>query len=201
MKTGWSIREAARRAGVRHPSIRLALAKKTIPTLPDGTIDPDRFYSSEWWNNRQGVLRPNTKPKTQNAGNADISAKAIPEKANPDEDKAKKLERLKRIFGIEQIELLAQDKINFEKLLILERRESLRLDNEERKGKLIPADLVKEEWLKNAGAVRNRLLLLPGKLAARLVGIPDVQRVRQVLEDEIYETLRIISEMKHSDDA
>lgn len=176
---GVSIRRAAKQLGVTHPALLKAAKVGSLRLEADGTVDLDKARQSEWWNNR--------------AGKSSQPAAPLPG-PNPEAEKAQKRERLKQLLQIENLELMGADKINLEKLLILERREALRLDNEERRSNLVKVTAVEERWLRISSEVKGRLLILPGVLAGKLVSIGDVQHVRKILEAEIRQTLTVISE-------
>jgi len=192
---GISLRQAARECGVKHQSLMKAAKVGTLVLEPDGTVDMAKLRESEWRKNREGKApgaRPIPKMETPPPGTAKQKAEA----PAPGDERARKLERMRRLLQIENVELLGTDKINLEKLLILERRESLRLDNEERRGNLVRRADVEERWLRVASAIRNRMLIFEGKLASKLVGIADVFEARRIISSEVREVLTILSETR-----
>lgn len=185
---GISIRQAAVELGVSHVALLKAHKTGSAKFEPDGSVDLEKVKQSEWWHNRAGKI--SAKPK--------INRVAKPEEkpVAPMDEKARLREKAKLLFNIEDPEILLSDKINLEKLLILERREALRLDNEERRGNLVRFDAVDERWQRISSQLKGKLLLLPGKLAAKLVTEDDARKIQKILESEIRQTLTVLSEMK-----
>ena len=92
--------------------------------------------------------------------------------------------------------LEAKDKIDLEKIQIIERTESLRLDNEERKRNLWKADEVLSGWAAIVSAARSVLLLLPAKLGHKVAPIADATECAAIIDKEIKAALRMLSEYK-----
>ena len=86
------------------------------------------------------------------------------------------------------------DKIDLEKRLIAERTEALRLDNEERKKNLLPADEVRGAMEAVISTTRSHLLLLPAKLAHRVAALTDPAECQAVVDTEIRAALKALSE-------
>lgn len=86
------------------------------------------------------------------------------------------------------------DKIDLEKKLIAERTEALRLDNEERKKNLLPADEVRGAMEAIISTTRSHLLLLPAKLAHRVAALTDPAECQAVVDTEIRAALKALSE-------
>lgn len=86
------------------------------------------------------------------------------------------------------------DKIDLEKLVLVERRESLRLDNEERKKNLLPADEVRGAMEAVISTTRSHLLLLPAKLAHKVSSLTDPAECQAVIDAEIKAALKALSE-------
>jgi len=86
------------------------------------------------------------------------------------------------------------DKIDLEKKLIAERTEALRLDNEERKKNLLPADEVRGAMEAIISTTRSHLLLLPAKLAHKVSSLTDPAECQAVIDAEIKAALKALSE-------
>jgi hypothetical protein len=86
------------------------------------------------------------------------------------------------------------DKIDLEKRLIAERTEALRLDNEERKKNLLPADEVRGAMEAIISTTRSHLLLLPAKLAHKVSSLTDPAECQAVIDAEIKAALKALSE-------
>ncbi len=63
-----------------------------------------------------------------------------------------------------------------------ERRE---MENAARRGEMVRADDVLREWSKHIETAKNRLLLLPAKLAPRVAGIRNISECHLIIEREI----------------
>jgi hypothetical protein len=59
----------------------------------------------------------------------------------------------------------------------------------QRAGVLLFAADVRKVWAERLGALKDRILILPDRLAARLANRPEVE-VRAILRDELEECLR-----------
>ena len=93
-----------------------------------------------------------------------------------------------------QVDLSGVDKIDLEKRLIAERTEALRLDNEERKKNLLPADEVRGAMEAIISTTRSHLLLLPAKLAHKVSSLTDPAECQAVIDAEIKAALKALSE-------
>ena len=93
-----------------------------------------------------------------------------------------------------QVDLSGVDKIELEKKLIAERTEALRLDNEERKKNLLPADEVRGAMEAIISTTRSHLLLLPAKLAHKVSSLTDPAECQAVIDAEIKAALKALSE-------
>lgn len=58
-------------------------------------------------------------------------------------------------------------------------------------GLLLPASDVRATWAEQLGALKDRVLILPDRLAARLANRPETE-VRTILRDELEQALRAI---------
>ena len=86
------------------------------------------------------------------------------------------------------------DKIDLEKRLIAERTEALRLDNEERKKNLLPADEVRGAMEAIISTTRSHLLLLPAKLAHKVSSLTDPAECQAAIDVEIKAALKALGE-------
>jgi hypothetical protein len=93
-----------------------------------------------------------------------------------------------------QVDLSGIDKIELDKKLIAERTEALRLDNEERKKNLLPADEVRGAMEAIISTTRSHLLLLPAKLAHKVSSLTDPAECQAVIDAEIKAALKALSE-------
>jgi hypothetical protein len=63
------------------------------------------------------------------------------------------------------------------------------LELEAKRGALLPAADVRKVWAERLGALKDRVLMLPDRLGARLANRPEVD-VREILRDELEQCLR-----------
>jgi hypothetical protein len=63
------------------------------------------------------------------------------------------------------------------------------MERDQKRGALIPAAEVRKVWADRLGALKDRVLMLPDRLAARLANRPETE-VRAVLRDELEDCLR-----------
>ncbi len=63
------------------------------------------------------------------------------------------------------------------------------MERDQRRGALLPAAEVRKVWAERLAALKDRVLMLPDRLAARLANRPEPE-VRAVLRDELEECLR-----------
>jgi len=188
MKVG--IREAARQLGVSHVALIKARKTGALRADPDGRLDVDQVRKSEWWKNRGGPLADPP------AGNGDARSTAVP--GGNSEAAGRRVEvelepqprggALKREHAIEE-EDGGLAKIEIEKLVLLERREKLHLDNEERKGTLVDAAEASEAWGNMITTARNKALMLPSELAPKLARESDTVACEEILRTGIYAML------------
>jgi phage terminase Nu1 subunit (DNA packaging protein) len=64
------------------------------------------------------------------------------------------------------------------------------------RGELIPGDQIEAAWLEFAGIVRQRILTVPDKLAARLAAVRDPVQIARIVRTELTEALGDISKDK-----
>ena len=185
---GVSLRQAAKQYGVTHQTLLKAARSGQLHLEPDGSIDPQKLEQSEWWHNHRGRTS-RTEGHSAASNNAELLA--------PDKTAVqKKIERIckaLRIKGDPGV-MLGIDKIQLEKLLLIERRQALQRENETAEGMLLDAQQVESQWLRIAAVLKSRLLQIPGALSGKLVSITDPQQIRNILEQEIREALTELSE-------
>jgi hypothetical protein len=87
------------------------------------------------------------------------------------------------------IRLLEAQASKEEQLAILRTMEVQR-----RKGELLDAADVERAWSRMLIAARNRMLLLPDKLAPHLVNLTDVLEIRELIRKEVYAALTALSQ-------
>lgn len=63
------------------------------------------------------------------------------------------------------------------------------MERDQKRGSLLPAAEVRKVWAERLGALKDRVLMLPDRLSARLANRPETE-VRGVLRDELEECLR-----------
>lgn len=63
------------------------------------------------------------------------------------------------------------------------------MERDERRGALLPAQEVRRVWADRLAALKDRVLMLPDRLAARLANRAEVD-VRMILRDELEQCLR-----------
>jgi len=68
------------------------------------------------------------------------------------------------------------------------------MDAAKRRGETLNATEVEAEWSNIVSTVRNRILLLPDKLAPRVAALADVLECRAVIERAVREALTALSE-------
>jgi len=65
------------------------------------------------------------------------------------------------------------------------------MERDQKRGALLPAAAVRKVWAERLGALKDRVLMLPDRLAARLANRAETD-VRAVLRDELENCLRAI---------
>ncbi len=63
------------------------------------------------------------------------------------------------------------------------------MERDQKRDALLPATEVRKEWAERLSALKDRVLMLPDRLAARLANRAETE-VRSVLRDELEECLR-----------
>ena len=76
----------------------------------------------------------------------------------------------------------------------------LQFEMDVEQGRFVLASEVEERWGDEFYRVRNRLLILPPKLAPMLVGIKTPAEAAEIIKTEIYGALNELSQPTHGDD-
>ena len=169
---GLSIRAYARRCAVSDTAVHKAIKSGRIPQEPDGTIDPVKADAAWDRNTDQGQQRkqPPTSPKTQ------------PPKVQPQPTKpAPQNLPTPRAAGPDFQTSRAVKETYAAKMAML--------DFEERTKGLIKADEVHVAAFNMARRVRDRLLLIPHRLAAIVAAEMDADEVEKLLQEELRKAL------------
>lgn len=75
------------------------------------------------------------------------------------------------------------------------------LDLKRREGQLLEIADVERTWTAGLTAIKNRLLLVPDRLAARLAACQDVLECREIIHGEVVRVLEVLTETRIDDDA
>lgn len=86
----------------------------------------------------------------------------------------------------QQAKISATEAERRRKVALAEIRE---MERDERRGALLPAATIRKVWVERLGALKDRVLMLPDRLAARLANRSEIE-VRAVLRDELEDCLR-----------
>ena len=73
------------------------------------------------------------------------------------------------------------------------RREKIALEILMEKGKLIPANLVREYWANVVVNAKTKLMAMPSKIAHRVVAAEDFQEAKCMIEEEVREAITELS--------
>jgi hypothetical protein len=186
---GASVNQAAKDLGVIRQTLAKAIKAGLVQDLPDHSIDVDAIRSTEWYRNLSG------KGKVA----APIATRAPIAPIDPKEkEKAAKIQQISKALGI-KIDpelIIGIDKIHIEKLLLMERRESLRLENTVRRGELWESEAEQAAFDSLVTATRSHLLLTPAKLAHKVAATNDPAECQVIIDKEIREALQSLSEHK-----
>ena len=164
MSGGMNISQYSRHRGVSRAAVRKAIECGRITAGPDGKIDPVRA-DADW--------EANTAPRTNSEAIKPPAHAArrteIPDGAIADFN-ASRARREAANATLAELEL------------------------EARRSTLISADQVRNEAFRAARAVRNTLQAIPARLSAQLAGENDAKKIFRILEDEIDDACRALSE-------
>ncbi len=172
MTMSMSIREYARHRGVSHTAVRKALQTGRIHLDADGKIDPAQADSS-WANN----TRSSVATSRGNAQRVETSPEQTTERqvssGAPDYNKAR---------AVKEFYAARLAKLEFE----------------EREGKLVNIDEINVQHFNRARRLRDRLLMIPRRLAAQLAAETDTRSVEEALDAAICEALEELSDITRS---
>ena len=165
---GISIRAYARQRGVSDTAVHKAIKSGRIVPEPDGSINPKKANAA-WERNsdpaKQRKQPPPPSPKTRPQPVQPIVQKPSPPKVNgPDFQTSR---AVKETYAAKMA----------------------MLDFEERTKGLVKADEVRVGAFNLARRVRDRLLLIPHRLAAVLAAEMDADKVEEILEEELRKCL------------
>lgn len=181
--------ECARRLGVKAPSVYGAIARGRLPCESDGMMDWEKVEKSwkEWKSERSDTLKEDPKDspnKTPKAKPKDIPKdkpkRSRPSEAIPEEYKVRKMDGAPT---------LVEAKRNTE----VYKARLAQLDFEKKAGNLVEADKVEAAAFSAARMARNRLIILPEKLAPELAAEVDPHKIEIMLKREISQALEELS--------
>jgi hypothetical protein len=171
-----SIREYARHRGVSHTAVRKAIQAGRIQQEADGGIDPARADAS-WANNTRSSVETPRQP----ARRVETPPEPLPERqvsgnapGAPDYNKAR---------AVKEFYAARLAKLEFE----------------EREGKLVNIDEINVQHFNRARRLRDRLLMIPRRLAAQLAAETDTRSVEEILDAAICEALEELSGVRRQD--
>ena len=165
-----SIREYARHRGVSHTAVRKALQAGRIRQEADGGIDPERADAA-WANHtRSSVETPRQPTRHMETLPNSMSERQVSGNASgaPDYNKAR---------AVKEFYAARLAKLEFE----------------EREGKLVNIDEINVQHFNRARRLRDRLLMIPRRLAAQLAAETDTRTVEEILDAAICEALEELS--------
>lgn len=172
-----TIREYARHRGVSHTAVRKAIQSGRIRQETDGGIDPSRADAA-WAGNTRTSVETRRQPvlSVETSGNRPASPQvssaaggATPPASNtPDYHKA----RAVREFYAARL---------------------AKLEVEEREGKLVSIDEINVQHFNRARRLRDRMLMIPRRLAAQVAAESDARTVEAMLEAAISDALEELS--------
>ena len=172
MPMSMSIREYARHRGVSHTAVRKALQAGRIHLEADGKIDPAQA-DSLWANNtRSSVATSRGRFQQAESLSGQIIERHVSSSA-PDYNKAR---------AVKEFYAARLAKLEFE----------------DREGKLVNIDEINVQHFNRARRLRDRLLMIPRRLAARLAAENDTRSVEEALDTAICEALEELSDITRS---
>ena len=171
-----SIREYARHRGASHTAVRKALQAGRIQQEADGGIDPERADAA-WANNTRSSVETPRQPAHQ----VETLPDSMPERqvsgnapGTPDYNKAR---------AVKEFYAARLAKLEFE----------------EREGKLVNIDEINVQHFNRARRLRDRLLMIPRRLAAQLAAETDTRSVEEILDGAIREALEEMADVRRVD--
>ena len=182
---GLSIRGYALHRGVSHTAVRKALLSGRITKGDDGSIDP-AIADQEW-----AASTNLSKPRNSVIGRPG-AGKRVPSPSPPPIDPVHD-EPMPPSAGSGGTSRLASSYADSRAAREAYLYKLARLDFEERSGKLVDADKVREQVYALGHRMRDAMLSLPARLAPVLVGQADQAVILKLLEDEILTSLSELS--------
>ncbi|RAI42636.1 hypothetical protein [Rhodoplanes roseus] len=178
MAAGISIREFARREGVSDTLVRKALRKGTLAAGADGKLDA-RLVGSDWRAaNRPAEDRRSHVPPSATAAETPPIGGVSGSEGQSVADALDGLSSDPRTWSLAQAERWK------EIYLALQRQLKFEVES----GRYVAIDEVVQQVEREYATVRERLLVIPGKLAAMLLGL-DREAIEAALQGEIVEAL------------
>jgi hypothetical protein len=168
---GMSIREYARHRGVSHEAVRKALRSGRIRQDAEDGIDPDQADADWEKNTRSSVVTTPPQPVQVATREATAASAQVGATDSPNTPSYQKARAVKEFYAAR----LAK------------------LEYEEREGKLVNIDEINVQHFNRARRLRDRLLVIPHRLAARLAAETDVRTVEEMLDTALCEALEDLS--------
>jgi hypothetical protein len=171
-----SIRKLAVELGISHTMLNRQLAKGKFQKETDGSFDVEKV-------------------RVALANNADISQPSQRKNKNADPARSKEPEAApENLNGGNAYDLFNRARAVKEMAIAKEKQ----LDLKERQEELLDANEVERVWTEGMTAFNNRLLLISDKLAPKVAVCNNVLECRVMIETEIRETIRALSEMANN---
>ena len=169
---GISIRAYSRLRGVSDTAVRKAIKSGRIAKEPDGTIDPAK--ADIGWERNSDPAQQRKQPKQIHKAQARqiIPVAQPPSQNRPTAPDFQTSRAVKETYAAKMA----------------------KLDFEERTKGLVKADEVKVEAFNIARRVRDRLLLIPHRMAAVLAAESDADQVEKQLEKELRSSLEELTQ-------
>ena len=178
-------RALATALGVNEGSVRKAMKRGAVPREPDGTFDVERCRAT--WDAKTDPARTKVRKGAHHGAQSELDGPHVAVRTEADARKAVTL--ISAVLQAEGVE--AGGVIDFnaartaETILRAHKRD---LELKVRRGELVEIEDVGAEVERDYATVRTRLMAMPGKLAAKLVGL-DLHAIRLAILDEITEAL------------
>ena len=75
-----------------------------------------------------------------------------------------------------------------------ERRLIVELERQQKEGKLVDLDVVRDDWVASVNIAKGRLLALPSRLAPELVTLTDIRKTEDMMRAQLTEVLEELSD-------
>lgn len=166
-------------------AVQKAIESGRITLQADSTIDPV-VADQQWRENTLEMKQRDAQPVSTASAESVPAAAALAPPVNPPAS-----------VRVEQqqppLDLAEPTKTDLEKLVLNEKIEALRRENERRSGDLIPAAEVEQEVGELIVESQNRLLLMASEVSERLAATSDLATVRSILTDHIRHAMEGLS--------